>query len=288
MTISVSAKAKINLFLDISSRRDNGYHNIVSYMHSVSLCDTVTVDFTPSKSKAITITCSDSDLPVNEDNLVYKAALLYPINGEIKIHIEKRIPISAGLAGGSADAAATLKALDMLSSTPLGVDALCRLGSSLGADIPFCIKGGACIAEGIGEILSDAIPMPVYPIVIAKMGEGMSTPAAYKELDVKFNNFTDYQVNYDRLSALMNANNETDIDEYCTNLFNIFESVVEPKRPFVTEIKNIMIKFRAAGAMMSGSGTSVFGIFKNEADAKSAVEALVAIGAAAHLCYPQT
>lgn len=288
MTISVSANAKINLFLDISSRRDNGYHNIVSYMHSVSLCDTVTVDFTPSKSKAITITCSDSDLPVNEDNLVYKAAQLYPINGEIKIHIEKRIPISAGLAGGSADAAATLKALDMLSSTPLGVDALSRLGSTLGADIPFCIKGGACIAEGIGEILSDAIPMPVYPIVIAKMGEGMSTPAAYKELDVKFNNFTDYQVNYDHLSALINANNETDIDEYCTNLFNIFESVVEPKRPFVTEIKNIMIKFRAAGAMMSGSGTSVFGIFKNEADAKSAVEALVAIGAAAHLCYPQT
>ena len=285
MAISVSANAKINLFLDISSRRENGYHNIVSYMHSVSLCDTVTVDLNPSDSKIITVTCNNSDLPINEDNLVYKAALLYPIIGEIKIHIEKRIPVSAGLAGGSADAAATLKALDMLSSSPLGVDELCRIGSKLGADIPFCIKGGACIAEGIGEILNETRPMPHYPIVIAKMGEGMSTPAAYKALDERFNNFIGYKVNADCLSALT-EHGEKDITEYCNNLFNIFETVVEPLRPYVTEIKQIMKENNAVGAMMSGSGTSVFGIFENEADATSTVDILKGKGADAHICYP--
>ena len=285
MTVSVPAYAKINLFLDISSRRENGYHNIVSYMHSVSLCDTVTVSFTSSDVKTISVTCSNSELPVNEDNLVYKAAKLHPICGEIKIHIEKRIPISAGLAGGSADAAATMKALDMLSDAPLGTDELCRIGATLGADIPFCIKGGACIAEGIGEILNETQFMPNYPIVIAKKGDGMSTPAAYRELDQKFENFVGYSVNNEYLSALINSFGK-DIDQYCDNLFNIFETVVEPQRPFVTEIKGIMKKQNAAGSMMSGSGTSVFGIFKNEADAEAAVSALKDIGAEAHLCYP--
>ena len=285
MTVSVPAYAKINLFLDISSRRENGYHNIVSYMHSVSLCDTVTVSFAPSDEKTISVTCSNSDLPVNEDNLVYKAAKLHPICGDIKIHIEKRIPISAGLAGGSADAAATMKALDMLSDSPLGTDELCRIGATLGADIPFCIKGGACIAEGIGEILNETKIMPNYPIVIAKKGDGMSTPAAYRELDQKFDNFVGYNVNIDYLSALIDSSKK-DIEQYCDNLFNIFETVVEPQRPFVTEIKDIMKKQNSAGAMMSGSGTSVFGIFKNESDAIAAVTALKNIGAEAHLCYP--
>lgn len=284
MKASVKAYAKINLFLDIDSKRENGYHNIVSIMHTVDLYDNITVETEKGDEKIITVTCDDSTIPCGKDNLVYKAASLYPISGNIDIHINKNIPMSAGLAGGSADAAATLIALNDISDKPLDIDELCNIGAKLGADIPFCIKKGACLVEGIGEILTPIEPMPSYPMVIAREGEGMSTPEAYRQLDVKYNDFKNYNVNYGLLDILKNEKKSP--KEFCRGLFNIFEAAVEPQRPSVSKIKQTMLQNGAAGAMMSGSGTSVFGIFENEEDAKKCTEILQCQGAFAYFCYP--
>ena len=286
MTVTVPAYAKINLFLDIESLRDNGYHNIISIMQLVDLNDDLEVSFHEDSEKSITVFCDNSTIPCDKSNLVYKAADLFPVRGKIEIKISKRIPISAGLAGGSADAAATLIALNKLSGNKLSTDELCKIGANLGADVPFCIKGGACLVKGIGEILTPVDSMPRFPIVIAKKGEGMSTPAAYKALDNKFNNFANYTPNTKFCDILFNDSSRLSAGEYCNGLFNIFESVVEPQRPAVTKLKNVMIEHRAKGSIMSGSGTSVFGIFESEADAQKALTALKNSGADAHLCYP--
>lgn len=287
MTVTKFAYAKINLFLDIESRRDDGYHNILSLMQRISLKDTISVSIEPAETKTIEIICSDSTIPCGEKNLAYKAADIYPVPlGKIVINIDKVIPSSAGLAGGSADAAATLLALNELSGDKLTLSELCALGAKLGADIPFCIMGGACLVEGIGDVLTATDPMPEFPIVVAKKGEGMSTPAAYRALDEKYDNFVGYDLHKALLDKLTKANETISAHEYCEGLFNIFEDVVEPERSDVTLIKKIMLSCGAAGAMMSGSGTSVFGIFDCETSAKAAVEALRKQGADAHLCYP--
>lgn len=282
--ITVPAYAKINLFLDISARRENGYHDIVSIMQSISLCDNITVSYKRESDKSVEVFCNDNSIPCGPDNLVYKAADIFPLTGEIKITIEKNIPMSAGLGGGSADAAATLIALNTLSGEKLSKDELKALGATLGADVPFCIDGGACIATGIGEVLEKTAPMPDFPIVIARKGDGMATPAAYKALDQKFNSFVDHTVAYDRFDILTDFQTTTTAIDYCKGLYNIFESVVENERPCVTEVKKVMLSCGAAGAMMSGSGTAVFGIFNSWDDAESAAIRLKEIGAIAFLC----
>ncbi len=286
MTVTMPAYAKINLFLDIDSLRDDGYHNIVSIMQSVSLHDDITVSYIPSDTKSISVYCDNSNIPCDKSNLVYKAADIFPANGQINVNICKRIPVSAGLAGGSADAAATLMALNEATGNKLSEDQLCAIGARLGADVPFCIKRGACFVEGIGEKLKPVASMPRFPIVIAKKGDGMSTPAAYKALDMKFDNFIDYKPNTERCDVLFDSDNSLNAKSFCMGLFNIFETVVEPARSAVSELKDIMLASNAAGAMMSGSGTSVFGIFDDEISAREALNALQACGAEAHLCYP--
>ena len=283
MKVSVNGYAKINLFLDIKSLREDGYHNILSIMQRIGLHDTITVTYSKIDVKSISLTCDRSDIPCDSKNLAYRAADIYPISGNINIHIEKHIPMSAGLAGGSADAAATLIALNEISETPLSTDELCTLGAKLGADVPFCIKGGACLVEGIGEIMTPISSMPNLPLVIAKKGEGMSTPAAYRALDAKFNNFENYPTHKDSFQTILNSDDTT---AFCKGLFNVFEEVVEPERPYVTEIKQTMLSNGAIGAMMSGSGTSVFGIFQNENEAISAEKSLRKLGAEAYVCYP--
>ena len=287
MTVTVPAYAKINLFLDIDSLRSNGYHNIISVMQRVSLHDDITVTYTKSDKKSIKVYCNHSNIPCDKSNLVYKASDIFPICGDISVNIEKRIPVSAGLAGGSADAAATLIALNMISESKLSTNELCAIGSQLGADVPFCIKGGACLVKGIGEILEEIPSMPLFPIIIAKKGEGMSTPAAYGALDIKYNKFLNYRPNLNCCNILFDNEARSSAKTYSEGLFNIFETVVEPERPAVTELKNILMCNNAAGSMMSGSGTSVFGIFENENDAKNALTALIHCGADAHLCYPE-
>ena len=286
MKSSVKAFAKINLSLDLVSRRENGYHNILSVMQSVSLHDVVTVEYTEGSNTQIEVTCSSGAIPQDQTNLGYKAAAIYPFaKGRINVHIEKNIPVSAGLAGGSADAAAVLLALNELCGNPMTLKELKDLGATIGADVPFCIECGTCLVEGIGEIMSDFAPMPNYPIVIAKKGEGMSTPAAYKMLDVKYDDFTSYEPHRNKLESLIWCTSQ-DIEDYCHGIYNLFEEVVEPLRPHVTELKQIMMDCGATIAVMSGSGTSVFGIFQNEDLANAAASRLLALGADAHVCYP--
>jgi 4-diphosphocytidyl-2-C-methyl-D-erythritol kinase len=286
MTVKVNAYAKINLFLDIESVRDDGYHDILSLMQNVSLYDVVTVSFYHDDKASIYVKCSDQSIRCDESNLAYKAAALYPADvGRICINIEKRIPVSAGLAGGSADAAATLIALNEIFGKRLSIEELKMLGQKIGADVPFCIDGGSCLAQGTGDILTPMPSMPNCYIVIAKKGEGMSTPRAYAALDEKYNRFKDYETNKCLLNVLLNADHIS--KEYCSGLFNIFESVVEYERAEVPRIKNMMIESGALAAMMSGSGTSVFGIFESKSDAERALDILLLYGAEAFLCVPK-
>lgn len=286
MQISLNANAKINLFLDIQSRRDDGYHDIISLMQSVSLHDTVTVEYTPFDNKIIEITSNRADIPCDRSNLAYKAAEIFPIEcGKIKIHIEKNIPVSAGLAGGSTDAAAVISALNILTESKFNTEELKKIGARLGADVPFCIHGGAALARGVGEILTEAPSMPHLPLLIAKKGDGMSTPAAYKALDAANDNFIAYNPQTAKLN-LLGANKSDNVISYCDGLFNIFESVVEPIRPEVTALKNMFCNLGAIKSMMSGSGTSVFAIFENEESAVYAQSQMENQGITAHLCYP--
>ena len=287
MKISVRAYAKINLFLDITSLREDKYHNIVSFMQSIDLYDTVTVEYLPSSAKNISVSCSMENVPLGRDNIAYRAAEIFPVDsGIINIHIHKNIPMSAGLAGGSTDAAAVLVGLNYLLDNKLSKDELKKIGRELGADVPFCIEGGACIARGIGEELVSTAPMPKTAIVVARLGDGMSTPLAYRTLDEKYNNFVNYVPKLSMLDILTSADTSTSISQYCDGLHNIFEEVVENMRPDVTRVKSIMVQKGAVRSMMSGSGTSVFGIFENKDDANAALHALRDIGADTHICYP--
>jgi 4-diphosphocytidyl-2-C-methyl-D-erythritol kinase len=287
MTISVPAYAKINLVLDIVSLREDKYHNILRFMQSVDLCDKLTVTYEAGAEKQIEISCNSPDIPTDSSNLIWKAAQAFPANGNIKVVLEKNIPMAAGLAGGSSDAAATLIALNALTGDKLSKDELKAIRAKLGADIPFCIDGGAALVEGIGDILTKTSSIPKIPIVIARKGEGMSTPLAYRMLDEKFDGFNGYIANKNALDILLSRANYNNASEVCKGLFNIFESVVEPQRTCISEIKSIMLNCGANGAMMSGSGTSVFGIFQNEGEANKAVDALRKYGAVAYLCYPK-
>jgi len=285
--ISLPAYAKINLFLDISSRKENGYHNIVSYMQSISLHDTITVSYCEDKEKSIEIVCNDPCVPCNAENLVYKIAYAFPIVGKISIEIEKRIPMAAGLAGGSTDAAATIIAMNELAGHIMNKEEMISFSASFGADIPFCLIGGACIATGIGDILSETASMPDYPIIVAKIGEGMSTPLAYKKLDTLYNNFETYKWKEDKLNLLQNIDNKNTVYDFCNGMYNVFESVVEKERPGVAMLKKTMLECGAVKAMMSGSGTAVFGVFADEQSIKAAFERLASLGAETHICRRQ-
>ena len=282
--MTMDSYAKINLFLDIEGIRDDGYHNILSVMQSVSLCDTVTVEYTPSDEKNIEITCNRPDIPLGEKNIAYKAASRLVGSGNIRIHIEKRIPAAAGLAGGSADAAATLILLNKLACGK-SEEELIRIGKGVGADVPFCMVGGTKLIDGIGDIAGDFPGMPDCHILIACGGEGVSTPWGYGELDRLNNGFVNYEPRRENLEVLKNTDN--DICEWVKGLFNIFEDVVLPQRPIAARIKAKMLEGGAKAAMMSGSGPSVFGIFTDRGEAEKMLGALKKEGIDSHICTPK-
>lgn len=278
MILQKNAYAKINLFLDIESKREDGYHDIISVMQSVSLCDTITVEYCESTEKFIEVFCDNPTIPLGEKNIAYKAANLFLDSGKVKIHIQKRIPTEAGLAGGSADAAAVITLLNELTGNNKSEDEMLSIGAKIGADVPFCISGGTKLTRGIGEKLTDFNPLDKCYIVISKMGDGVSTPKAYSMLDSMFDNFENYNPRTDLLDLLEKNNTR--------GMFNVFESVIIPFRPSVQKIKHILYENGAEHSMMSGSGPSVFGIFSSRESATSACNALTDIGAIAHLCEP--
>lgn len=286
------ANAKINLYLDIVGRRENGYHDLYTVMQTVSLCDLITVDYRPGIHTSIRLQASGNDrMPLDSRNLAWRAAELYlqaaKKSGEVTVTIEKHIPMAAGLAGGSTDAAAVLRVLNALCGSPLSVEELCKIGVKLGADVPFCIVGGCAIAEGIGEKLTPSKGLSKDTVlVVACMGEGVSTPWAYGELDRKFDGFATKRSAEKGKKLSTSLQNEASVKELCPQLYNVFESVVPQEQPYVDQIKALMLENGAAVSMMSGSGPSVFGVFEDVSLASKACELLRKMGADAFVCHP--
>ena len=290
-SIQVLANAKINLYLDILSRRENGYHNILSIMQTVSLCDTVTLTRL-AKGSGIRVSTSVEGLPCDRRNLAWRAAekfgALLGGDPDVSIHIEKRIPMAAGLGGGSADAAAVLRGLEQLYGTGAGTDKLCEIGATLGADIPFCVVGGAMIAEGIGEVLTPCAGLPEdCRLVIACGGEGISTPEAYGALDARYESFATPREGGARFESLCRSLREADVASVREHMYNIFEEVVLPTHSTAGRLLETVRQSGATAAMMSGSGPSVFGLFESEAQARAAAKRIEeTLGIPAHVARP--
>ena len=266
MQIKVNAYAKINLLLDIINKRNDGYHDLFMIMQSINLYDTVTV--TETKTRKITITCNIDDIPLDEHNIAYKAAVQFFKDTKIKnkginIDIVKRIPHAAGMAGGSADGAGVLVALNELTGADLSIDELCKIGVKIGADVPFCIKGGTLLAQGIGDILNKVKPLRKCFILIAKPDCSVNTAYAYRQFDECGKAHTP-----DKLGMLY-AMQSRDLKSIAEKMENVFEQFIAVDNK--VEIKSIMRNHNALGVCMSGSGPTVFGIFENKEDANNAL-----------------
>ncbi|MBR5880507.1 MAG: 4-(cytidine 5'-diphospho)-2-C-methyl-D-erythritol kinase [Clostridia bacterium] len=286
--VQIKAYAKINLYLNVTGRRSDGYHDIVSIMQTVDLYDTVTVSIDRQAPGEILLSC-DAGLPCDERNLAYRAAKAY-FGGEvpyrIEINVKKRIPQEAGLAGGSADCAAVLRALN----AELGVydqQGLIDLGASLGADVPFCLVGGTKITRGIGEKMQDCPPMPDCYTVIARGGQGVSTPAAYKALDGLYGDFSAQKKQSEQgLADILDAMQRGDLGATCASMYNVFESVVLPVHEVASALRQDMQSSGATGVLLSGSGPSIVGFFDREKEASEAQIAISDKGIAAFVAKP--
>ena len=263
--IILNSHAKINLSLDVCAKRDDGYHEVSMIMLQCGLCDSITVEKT---DKGISLESNLPFLPCDERNIAYKAARAFfeytGINGGANIEMAKRIPVGAGLAGGSGNGAAVLDGLNRLYETNLTVGELCKIGVKLGADVPYCICGGTMLAEGIGEILTPLPAIARMPVVIIKPPFGVSTPVIYSKIDEK-----PIEKRPDT-PALIKCIENGDIHGLCRGMVNVMEPVTSQMHPVIGSIKNEMLKSGALGAIMSGSGPSVFGIFEKYEDAKKA------------------
>lgn len=255
--------AKVNLTLDVLGKRPDGYHDVEMIMQTVSLYDLVIIDKT---DEGISISTNLKYLPVNEKNIAYKAAVAFfeytNTTGGCKIMIHKNIPVAAGLAGGSGNAAAVLCALDKLYNTNLPISTLKELGATLGADVPYCIEGGTALATGIGEILTPLPSVPKCTILMVKPPISVSTGAIYEAID------SAEIPNHPNTQAMISAINSGDISAIANNLSNVMGTVTESMHPIVRGIRRKMILNGALGAVMSGSGPTVFGIFPDYETAK--------------------
>ncbi|WP_456056395.1 4-(cytidine 5'-diphospho)-2-C-methyl-D-erythritol kinase [Agathobacter sp.] len=268
--ISLKALAKINLGLDVVRRREDGYHEVRMIMQTIHLYDRL--DIKRTKESGIQIQTNLSFLPVNENNLIYKAAKLlmdeFSITDGVSVKLDKRIPVAAGMAGGSTDAAAMLFGMNRLFSLGLTKRQLMERGVQIGADVPYCIMRGTALAEGIGEELSPLAPMVKCPVLIAKPSISVSTKFVYQNLKL---DDTTVHPDIDLLIEDIKAKNLHDI---AAHMGNVLETVTIPNYPVIDEIKKHMLSHGAVGAMMSGSGPTVFGLFDDEATAKKAYKAM--------------
>lgn len=265
--IEIKCPAKINLSLDVVNRREDGYHNLEMIMHQVDLCDTLTLKPT---DEGIFLSSDAEGLSVDGSNLIVKAAKLFfektKIKEGIKIHLEKRIPMGAGLGGGSTDAAGTLMALNQIFGEPLTLDELAPMAKDLGADVPFFLSGGCMLAEGIGEKLTPLTPLTGVHIVIAKPPVHVSTAYVYKNLVLDEN--TPHPDTRRAVEALMRGDAEM-LGKYAGN---VLETVTATEYPVIEEYKKTMTDCGAIYSLMSGSGSAVFGIFKSLKDAQKAMD----------------
>ncbi|RPF43325.1 4-diphosphocytidyl-2-C-methyl-D-erythritol kinase [Hydrogenoanaerobacterium saccharovorans] len=270
-SVKLKAPAKINLTLDVVGKREDGYHYMEMVMQAVDLYNLVTVELTDTQG--IAITCSNPEVPCDERNVCHKAARhffaatgIQPQEG-LAIDIRKTIPMEAGLAGGSTDAAATLVALNELYRTNLTREQLCEIGVKAGADVPFCIVGGTAVSEGIGDLLTNLPPMPPCWIVIAKPYESMKTPECFARYD---NTVIENRPDIDSMAVAIIAQ---DLHGIAQHLCNVFEQVTAFES--VSEMKRVMQEYGCLGAAMTGSGTAVFGLFANKRLARRCMNKLM-------------
>lgn len=264
------AHGKINLGLDVVKKREDGYHEVRMIMQSVGLYDQIEIKKIPGKNnkRVIEIETNLRYLPTNENNLAYKAAELlmdeFGIEQSILISIKKLIPVAAGMAGGSADAAAVLRGINKLFSLNLKKEQLMDRGVLLGADVPYCIMGGTALAEGIGEVLTPIKPMMQCYIVLAKPGINVSTKVVYGNLKVN-----EIEKHPD-IDGIIDAIENEDFYDMASKIGNVLEDVTVGEYPVIQDIKDKMMNFGAVNAMMSGSGPTVFGLFHDKEKAKEA------------------
>lgn len=265
--ITLKALAKINLGLDVIRRREDGYHEVRMIMQTIHLYDLLEVR--KIKDPQIKIQTNLSFLPVNENNLVYRAARLlqeeFSLGGGVSVNLTKRIPVAAGMAGGSTDAAAMLYAMNQLYDLGLSRKELMERGVQIGADVPYCIMRGTALAEGIGEKLTQLPPMVKCPVLIAKPSVSVSTKFVYQNLKL------DQSTTHPDIDALLSDIRGKDLDGICAHMGNILESVTIPNYPVIAKIKEKMLRSGAKASMMSGSGPTVFGLFEDGETAKAAM-----------------
>lgn len=274
--MEVRAHAKLNLTLDVLGRRPDGYHDLRMVMQSVALADVLTLE--ESGDGELRVRTNLHFLPNNEKNLAAQAALRWwEARGQaprgLEIAIEKRVPVCAGMAGGSSDAAAVLRALNQMEGAPLSPAELAKIGERVGSDVPYCILGGTALAEGKGEILTPLPPLPRCWAVLCKPEFSISTPALFAKIDsVRLRCRPDTQGAVAALEA-------GDLHGVARRMYNVFEDALpERQRARVNDIKNALIQSGALGASMSGTGPTAFGLFDDEDLARQARERLEEFG----------
>ena len=274
--ISLNALAKINLGLDVVRRREDGYHEVRMIMQTIHLYDRLNIAKT--QEPGISIKTNLSFLPVNENNLVYKAGKLlmdeFDIREGVSVDLSKRIPVAAGMAGGSTDAAAMMYGINRLFSLGLSKKELMERGVKIGADVPYCIMRGTALAENIGEELTELPAMVKCPVLIAKPQISVSTKFVYQNLKLDKNTV---HPDIDNLIAKIEAN---DLEGIAAGMGNVLETVTIPAYPVIAEIKEQMLKSGAVNSMMSGSGPTVFGLFRDQETAKKAYKEMKKSGLA--------
>ena len=269
--MKVKAFAKINLCLDVLRRKENGYHEVEMVITNVDIFDVLEIK--ELEEKKILLKSYNTDLAMDESNLIYKAiALLQKETGKtfgVEVLLEKNIPMEAGMAGGSADAAATLKAVNELFKLGVSDERLLELGASLGADIPFCIMGGTVLASGIGEKLRRLSPLPKMKLLIVKPKAGLSTKKVYESLDIDGLNKAGFiHKDVGEMVSVIESDeaDKTKIEKIAGRLDNILEVPSIRLLPLIADIKQKMLDNNCLGALMSGSGTAIFGIYENDED----------------------
>ena len=271
MTVQEYAYAKLNLTLDVTAKRDDGYHDMLMVMQTVSLTDQIVI--TQTEGKEIRASCNYRYIPTDERNLAVRAAEAYlAAIGEEKsgftIRMDKSIPVGAGMAGGSADAAAVLRGMNRLYGRRMDRRELEKLAEQVGSDVAFCVAGGTSLARGRGEVLEDLTPMPDCQIVICKPNFSISTPELFRKLDQ-----TGLRTHPDT-AGMLKALEERDLKGIALRMFNVFEEVSDRRMRSEAEIKHTLLDYGAMGAVMTGTGSAVFGVFNDAGAAEDCAEKL--------------
>lgn len=254
--ITLNAYGKVNIGLDVTGRRDDGYHLVKMIMQSVDICDEVTVKREP---EGISLTCDDPEVPAGPSNLAWKAAAMVMeaagLKGGVSIDIKKNIPMAAGMAGGSTDAAAVIRGMNKVFELGMTLAEMDSLAVKIGADVAFCLRRGTYLAEGIGEVLTKTADIPDCHLVIVNPGISISTPYVYKKLDGIAS------LEHPDIEKLLQAISSGSVEQMAASMGNILELVTETENPVITDIKKDLESAGAIKAIMTGSGPTVFGIF---------------------------